>query len=242
MADGGQVSLDWVSPSEETSDGESNQKILFIVHGLTGGSNMNYIKYLAICARDQGFRCVAYNSRGINPEMTSQQPFNGADLSELDCALRHVRAKYPEAPVFGVGTSFGGNMLFRWCALNPEEKILRGLIGLATPFDIAACIDSMGFAYEKFFVNRYKANVIDPHFEAMQSYTDSHGVNWSEVYSSSTLRKFHEAITIKIFDYGSVDDYFYENNIHPEMIPKISVPTLLLFSRDDPIVSANQIP
>jgi predicted alpha/beta-fold hydrolase len=99
-------------------------------------------------------------------------------------------------------------MLLRWSAANRGKNFLKGVVALSCPFDISACIDSMGTLYEKFFVNRYKTQVIDPHIEALKQYENTHGVDWLEVYNSKTLRKFHEAITIKIFNYKSVDEYF----------------------------------
>lgn len=48
LKDGGQFSLDWAYPFDSLTNTEfdppSNTKILFVIHGLTGGSNMNYIK------------------------------------------------------------------------------------------------------------------------------------------------------------------------------------------------------
>lgn len=69
--DGGHVSLDWALPQimwngkwvdEEAGD---QTPIFFVMHGLTGGSEMNYIKALIDEARKNGFRSVCLNSRGI---------------------------------------------------------------------------------------------------------------------------------------------------------------------------------
>lgn len=50
------------------------------MHGLTGGSEMNYVKALVTEAENQGFCCVALNSRGINNEMTSPIPFTAMEF------------------------------------------------------------------------------------------------------------------------------------------------------------------
>jgi predicted alpha/beta-fold hydrolase len=34
----------------------------------------------------------------------------------MDLALNYIKNKYPDAPLFAVGTSFGANMLLRWSA------------------------------------------------------------------------------------------------------------------------------
>jgi predicted alpha/beta-fold hydrolase len=58
FSDGGSYSLDTFGP-------DSN-KILFIVPGLTGGSESAYIKHIVLEAAAQGFRAVVMNGRGIN--------------------------------------------------------------------------------------------------------------------------------------------------------------------------------
>lgn len=40
-----------------------------VVHGLTGGSDTNYIKDAAVAGQKEGFRVVCMNYRGINSEM-----------------------------------------------------------------------------------------------------------------------------------------------------------------------------
>lgn len=69
--DGGHISLDWCAKKIENP----NPPILFIMHGLTGGSEMNYIKALMREAANDGYKAVCMNSRGINNEMTSPIPF-----------------------------------------------------------------------------------------------------------------------------------------------------------------------
>jgi predicted alpha/beta-fold hydrolase len=69
--DGGHISLDWCAKKLENP----NPPILFIMHGLTGGSEMNYIKALMAEASNDGYKSVCLNSRGINNEMTSPVPF-----------------------------------------------------------------------------------------------------------------------------------------------------------------------
>lgn len=56
--DGGSYSLDWA--------GEPSKKILFIVPGLTGGSEAVYIKHLVLEGLNRGYHCVVMNGRGIN--------------------------------------------------------------------------------------------------------------------------------------------------------------------------------
>ena len=84
--DGGHVSLDWLSSTQQQRTSKSlNDKspICFIMHGLTGGSEMNYIKVLLEEADRNNFRAVCLNGRGISSEMTSPVPFTWIGFEDL---------------------------------------------------------------------------------------------------------------------------------------------------------------
>lgn len=57
--------------------------ILFVMHGMTGGSECRYMKIMAKISIDKGYTCLCFNSRGFNSEMTSPVPFVGIDFHEL---------------------------------------------------------------------------------------------------------------------------------------------------------------
>lgn len=97
---------------------------------------------------------MAFNSRGINTELTTPVPFNGESLNDLDHALNIVRQRFPNAPIFGVGASYGSNMLLRWAGNKKEDNFLTAMAGLSTPFSIIECIQKIGYVYEGFFVHR----------------------------------------------------------------------------------------
>lgn len=58
FSDGGTYSVDKFGPE--------SKKILFIVPGLTGGSDAPYIKHIVNEASNQGFHVIVMNGRGIN--------------------------------------------------------------------------------------------------------------------------------------------------------------------------------
>ncbi|KAL4442852.1 hypothetical protein ABPG74_010741 [Tetrahymena malaccensis] len=246
LQDGGQISLDWALPIDQQTDQEYNPsddtKILFVIHGLTGGSNMNYIKEMIQQGQTSGYRCVAFNSRGINTELSTPIPFNGESLDDLSYALNLVKKRYPKAPLFAVGASFGSNMLLRLVGNMKENNFLDGIVGLSTPFNVIQCIEKLGRVYEEFFVYRYKANCIDPHLQILKSLEKTHNIDFNKIAKVRSLREYHEQLSIKLFNYSSVDEYFQKSMVHPEQLLNIKCPSLLLHSKDDPIVTYECIP
>ncbi|EAS02012.2 alpha/beta hydrolase family protein (macronuclear) [Tetrahymena thermophila SB210] len=246
LQDGGQISLDWALPINLKTAQEYNPsddtKILFVVHGLTGGSNMNYIKEMIQQGQASGYRCVAFNSRGINTQLTTPVPFNGECLDDLSYALNLIKKRYPKAPLFAVGASFGSNMLLRLVGNMKERNFLDGIVGLSTPFNVIQCIEKLGRVYEEFFVYRYKANCIDPHLKILKSLEKTHNIDFKKIAKVRSLREYHEQLSIKLFNYSSVDEYFEKSMVKSEQLLNIKCPSLLLHSKDDPIVTYECIP
>lgn len=60
LADGGEIGLDWL---ETGCDPKS--PVILILPGLTGESQAEYIKCLALSANSIGVRCVVFNNRGL---------------------------------------------------------------------------------------------------------------------------------------------------------------------------------
>ena len=125
------------------------------MHGLTGGSEMNYIKEIVKPATAQGYRCVCLNSRGINNDMSSPIPFTAVSYGELDTALERIGYHHPQSNIFVLGTSFGGNYLMRYLIREEVRFNIKGLIALAPPIDVRKVVDDMGDIYQRFFVKRY---------------------------------------------------------------------------------------
>lgn len=59
LPDGGEVALDWVDPRDS-----STKITVVILHGLTGGSQENYLRHFIVEAQKKDWRCVVFNFRG----------------------------------------------------------------------------------------------------------------------------------------------------------------------------------
>lgn len=62
LKDGGQIALDWLDPAPGCL---SETPVVVILPGLTGNSQAEYIKGLALAVNRAGLRAVIFNNRGI---------------------------------------------------------------------------------------------------------------------------------------------------------------------------------
>ena len=238
LPDGGQISLDWAYSPQPMEN-----KILFVIHGLTGGSEMPYVQSLVTEAQTQGFTTVVCHNRGINrTALTTPEPFHGVKLDDIEYAIKHIQKKYKNPELYGVGLSLGGNLLLRYAGNKKNEVEFKGLVAIATPFDIGQCLNNLSFVYEKFFLRRYIEQTLIPNLEMLKSLEKTHNIDFQKVINAKTLKDFHEGFTVKVFGYKNVEEYLEAAKVNEEHIKNISVPTLLLHAKDDPITTIKCVP
>lgn len=86
---------------------QDGQPIIVITHGLTGGSDSNYIKNAAESLKNAGYTVVCYNQRGVACELKSKKYHLHGDTSDLREVLNYLFEKYPSAHFYGVSFSIG---------------------------------------------------------------------------------------------------------------------------------------
>jgi len=256
LPDGGQIMLDWALPVKKVQyvgtplygryypyQPSDDNKIIFIIHGLTGGSETNYIQTIVEAARRKGYRAVVMNQRGVNQPLSTPFPFHGGHLDDLEAGLAAVKKKYPRAPIVAVGTSFGGNQLMRYLGQERPKVDLLGGVVLAAPFDIDDCVNQVqDTIYEDFFIRSYLEKNFLPNFDMFQVLKDSHGVNLEEIIKVRSLRDYHALFTVKLFEHKDVGEYFQTTKVQPSQINNVKVPLLILHAKDDPIAVHKSIP
>lgn len=256
LQDGGQIVLDWSLPVKKLDfEGTplhgrfypyqpvNNTKILFIIHGLTGGSETNYIQTLVDAGRRHGYRVAVFNQRGVNQPLTTPFPFHGGKLDDFKVALDYVKSKYPDAPIVALGTSFGGNQLIRYLGEKMNDSGLAAGCLLSAPFDIDDCVDGMEkTVYEMFFIRNYFEKNFLPNFDILQSLTETHGLNMENILRVKGLRDFHTHFTVKLYEHKDVKEYFETTKVGSSHILNVKVPLLILHAKDDPIAPSSSIP
>jgi predicted alpha/beta-fold hydrolase len=99
----------------------------------------------------------------------------------------------------------------------------------------------MGSVYQKFFVKRYIEDTVCRH-KQMQFWEDVGLVDMKKVKSSQNLMEFHTHLTAKIIGYPSAKEIFDEYTITDSELKSLNIQTLMMLSKDDPIVSYKSMP
>ena len=209
---------------------------LALVHGLEGSSESGYIRTLAAQAFAASFNVLRINQRNCGgSERLTATLYNSGLSADFRAVLLELIERDRLQRIFFAGYSMGGNLILKMAgelgAAAPRE--LRGICAVCPTLDLAACVDAIerpeNWLYQLRFVRdlksrmRRKAKLFPGQFEL------------NGLSGVRTLREFDEAITAPCSGYRSAADY-YERASAMRVVHRIAVPTLILTSKDDPVV------
>jgi len=209
---------------------------LAIVHGLEGSSESGYVRSLAAKAFAAGFNVLRVNQRNCGgTERLTATLYNSGLSADFRAILFELIERDRLKQIFLAGYSMGGNLVLKLSgelgqAAPPE---LRGVCAVCPTLDLAACVDAIerteNRIYQWHFVRqlksrmRRKAKLFPGQFEL------------KGMAPVRTVREFDDAITAPCCGYRGAADY-YERASALRVADRIAVPTLILTSKDDPVV------
>lgn len=213
--------------------------IIILVHGIGGSSKSNYILRLIKKAIYNNYNVVALNLRSCGgTEKLSKRLYNAGDSKDLHKVVRSLD-KIGFNKIFIIGISLGGNICLKFAG---EIKIkIKSLLGIAVispliDLDIAQkTIDynKGNIFYRKKILNSMKKIIIKKY-----KFFPQYDINELDIIN--TIREFDQAYHIELGEFKSISQY-YDNASSIRFAKKINIPTLIIHSKDDPIIPVNEV-
>ncbi|KAI0718559.1 AB-hydrolase YheT [Cerioporus squamosus] len=256
LPDRGIVAVDITPPltSHPVAPGEN---VLFVAHGLTGGSHEAYVRaVLSRVTADRqsgglGFRAVVLNFRGCNGSpVVTPRLYHAGSSDDVRNAILWICHTFPECKIYGCGFSLGANILTKYAGEEGEDCPLQGLVALASPWDFVAGAEFLPSTVLGRFVYRY---VLGGALRALLHLHRRVFLEAAELPVSRarledvlsrrriTLMQYDELITAPLYGFAGAMDY-YAKISSCKVIPGIKVPCLAINSADDPITGADSLP
>ncbi|MGD9947053.1 MAG: hydrolase [Desulfobulbus sp.] len=230
LCDGDFIDLAWVR------DGQG--PIVLMIHGLEGNLRSHYALPVLSTLAQSGFQPVFMYLRGCSgePNRLSRTYHSGAveDLAEVLALLRESGRSVAAA----IGFSLGGNLLLRYLGISGKESLLQTAMAVSVPFvlgDAARRLEEgPSRIYQRYLMNRLKRSYI-------RKFADMPSPIQVDLDQIHTLRQYDQQITAPLNGFAGADDYYNRcSSIH--YLSRITVPTLILHSQDDPFMYPHNIP
>nr|WP_213878595.1 hydrolase [Pseudomonas sp. dw_358] len=243
LADGDFMDLDWHGQQAQDAP------LVLVLHGLTGSSNSPYVAGLQYALAQQGWSSVAVNWRGCSgePNLLPRSYHSGAseDLAEV---ITHVQRLRPQAPLYAVGYSLGGNILLKHLGESGASSGLQGAVAVSVPFRLDQCADRIGQGFSKVYQAHFMRAMLAYVTEKQERFQiDGHTeglARLAELGSLKNMRTFWDfdgRVTAPLNGFATAQDY-YRRSSSRYFLPHISTRTLIIQAVDDPFVFPHSLP
>jgi predicted alpha/beta-fold hydrolase len=243
LADGGSIALDWLPgvPAPGTP-------VLIILHGLTGGSQETYVRWMALKAQSQGYAVCVMNARGCSRQhLASPKTFSAAWTEDIRTTALRVRTIVgPATPVFAVGYSLGAGILTKFVCEDGSACELDGAVAVCASFDLSVSTTKLEQGLNSVLYNPVLAGSLRAYFDRHKHHFAAGAAGEGKVdvaaaCNARTVRAFDAATIVPLFGYEDTAAY-YSDGTTAGRIHEIGIPFLALSAEDDPICAIQGLP
>lgn len=235
--DGDFVDADWLDAERPGAP------VVVLFHGLEGSSQSFYARDLMSALKKRGWRGVVPHFRGCSGEPNRlPRAYFAGDTVEIEAMLRRVKSAFPDAPVYAVGVSLGGNAMLKWLgdAGTDAKMLVKAAAGVSAPLDMNAAGHALdrGFnraTYTARFLHTLKKKALDK-AGRFPGLLDS-----AAIEASTTFQEYDTLVTAKLHGYKDAEDYWTRTSSKPGL-KNIALPTLVINAKNDPFLPASALP
>ncbi len=229
--------------------GRGDQALIMLIHGLTGSAQSGYIKGLQYALFKLGLRSVALNFRGCSGQANNRaRCYHSGDTEDIHFLYQTLRLREPETPLATVGFSLGGNALLKWLGEQGDRLNLFAAVAVSAPLLLGICATKL----DQGFATLYRDKLLNELIAQMQAkllHLQSLGLRDEAMKIEalgdlSTIKSFwqyDDRVVAALHGFKDVHDYYRRSSAR-QYLKTIAVPTLLIQSTDDPLMTPEVLP
>jgi predicted alpha/beta-fold hydrolase len=234
LPDGDFLDLDWHGPDTGTTP------IVLVLHGLEGSSRSHYARAMGSALPQHGFRVAVMNFRGCSGSHNRlTRSYHSGETGDIDYVTREIKKRHPDAPLFVVGFSLGGNVLLKWLGEQKNVTPVKAAVAVSVPFDLGVAADRMSQGLSRIY-QQYFLNSLIPKIVAKNRIIKL-PVDVQQVSKAKTLREYDNYLTAPLHGFADAQDY-YTRSSSRQFLGDIKIPAWIIHSRDDPFMTTSIIP
>lgn len=244
LPDGDFLDLDWHWPL----DWQPAQPLVLIVHGLSGSSESHYVLGLQAALSARGWGSAALNCRGANRPNNLPRAYHAGGSDDLRAVLAHMHQRFPAAPHALVGYSLGGNMTIKLLGESAGAAPVFAGVAVSAPLLLPLCADRMDQGVSQIYRRHFIGTLVAHWEEKMRHLERAGNPEAARRVQERLLRgpfrsfwHFDNELVAPLHGFDDVHDY-YRRSSSRQFLRHIEVPTLVIHSHDDPLMSPGVLP
>jgi predicted alpha/beta-fold hydrolase len=221
-------------------DWKPGNRVVLLVHGLTGCYQSNYMQRMARRLSRRGALVLRLNLRSAGPGLgLARKNYHGGSSEDTRAVLKWIEKIYPGSPVTQVGFSLGANITLKMAGEDGSHPTgaLDSIVAISPPLDLKESvrrIDSRESAiFRKFFIKYLVKDVKKLHKKFPE-------LGPILVNKDMSLALFDEIFTAPRAGFNSPEEYYKECS-SAKFIPEIKIPGLIIGAGDDPIAHSEAL-
>lgn len=257
----------FLNETEKEAVHNSEKPLVVVLHGLAGGSHEPIIRSLTeklSKTSDGKFDVVVLNCRGCaRSKITTRKLFYAVFTSDIREFIAREKARHPTRKIYAVGFSFGATMLGHYLGEEGDKTPVEAAAFLCNPWDLyASALKMNGDWWSRVLFSKniaqfltrlvkvnikeleYKDNTEKPLEDASltnPSFCVFTQENLKKAYNFRSTAEFDNLFTAPCLGFSNAMEYYKAcGSIHK--LPDVKVPSLIINSRDDPVVGEDSIP
>jgi predicted alpha/beta-fold hydrolase len=194
--------------------------------------------------KNTGYSTVLMHFRGCSGKPNRlPRSYHSGDTADAAAWLKSLKNRYPNAPLFAIGYSLGGNMLLKLLGEQGSNSLLDVAVSVSAPLqlDVSAGRMERGFSrlYQYYLLRGLKAKLVKKYMShPMESLL---GTKVETIKKISNFHTFDDLYTAPIHGFVSADDY-YRRSSAKQYLGNIGTPTLIVQALDDPFMTEEILP
>jgi predicted alpha/beta-fold hydrolase len=219
-----------------------SDRLAIVAHGLEGNSKRPYILGMVRALNLAGWDAVAWNFRGCSGEPNRNLRFyHSGDTADLHTVLEHILGHDGYRRIDLIGFSLGGNIVLKY--IGEHGELLNPSICAAVAFSVPCDLRSGALRMDRFSNRIYMWRFLRMLHEKIRAKMELFpGQIDDEGYSRiKTFGAFDNRYTAKLHGFRDAEDYWAKSSSKP-FLHRISIPTLLVNSLDDPFLAPQCYP
>ena len=210
--------------------------VAVMLHGLAGCHRSSYLVRMAAMLNARGVRTFRMDLRGCGAGFgLALKPYNAGCSDDVLDVLRAITNWCPSSPISLLGFSLGGNIVLKLLGEVPERapsELVRAA-AINPPIDLAQCTYGLARWPQRHYDAYFVKQLLQRLRELQQQRADFVPPTFAR--TPRRLVEFDDQYTAPRSGFRDADDY-YQRCSSEQFLPAIRVPTLILTSRDDPLI------
>lgn len=209
--------------------------LVVVLHGWEGSAQSSYVLNVGHHLLEEGYDVFRLNFRdhGATHHL-NREIFHSCRIDEVVGAVAEVARRFDERPIALAGFSLGGNFALRVALRAPARGIpLERVIAVCPairPHSVLEALERAPWFYHAYFMLKWRGSLKRKASLFPDVYT------FDQKFLSQRMRELTAALITRSGEFDSLDAYLDGYSLHGDRLAKLTIPSAILTSQDDPII------